>query len=127
MLSKVLHLLERRISDANLSRLLLSIVDHSQSHAVVADLFLLIAKANFSSEVDLLYYYIRAYMEHWNSYDNRRLGLDCLLEAPQDLKLVFQQHGKMQELYVKRVDLLQLRASGFTIYQIAKQLYPEPQ
>lgn len=129
VLSRLLELWERRISDLTLTKLLLGIMTHAQSQAVVADVFVLIARFMFCSSVDLIYYFIRAYMEHWNSYDNRRLGLDSLLDQQgRDFRLVYTWRKgdaeEMREITATRQQLLEMKKT-MTVFQISEKLMLE--
>mgnify|MGYP000857450269 CR=1 FL=1 len=73
--------------------------------------------------MQLIYYFVKAYMEHWNSYDNRRLGLsDLFREVGSDMKLVFQHNSETKIIQASNGWLVEQRKMGLSYYQIALQL-----
>jgi hypothetical protein len=79
-IDKVLERWHRRISDSIMTHTLLQVVMHSQTNGLVAEVLHLMAKHLFSIEDKDMFYVIRAYMEHFNSYNNKRTGIDGLLQ-----------------------------------------------
>jgi hypothetical protein len=124
-IDKVLDRWQRRISDSVMTKTLLLIVMHSQKNGLVADVLHLLAKYLFSIEEKDMFYVIRAYMEHWNSYNNKRTGLDGLLQRePKDLIMEFTENSQRVTIKSTHRELMEMRHSGMTLYQIAKKLYP---
>ncbi len=80
-LDKLLERWQRRISDSVMTKLLVKVVIYAASNSLVAEVLLLISHYLFSIEDKALFYVVRAYMEHWNSYNNKRTGLDILLQT----------------------------------------------
>lgn len=122
-LDKLLERWQRRISDTVMTKLLLRVIICASSNALVAETLLLISHFLFSIEEKPLFYVVRAYMEHWNSYNNKRIGLDSLLQTqPRDLKMEFNENSKPVVIESTYNELKTYFDEGLPCFEIASGL-----
>jgi len=103
-----------------MTKLLVKVIITATSNGLVADTLLLIAHFLFSIEEKSLFYVVRAYMEHWNSYNNKRIGLDSLLQTEhRNLLMEFSEKGKPATISATYDELKRMLDSGMPFFEIA--------
>lgn len=109
-----------------MTKLLVKLVIYATTNRLVAEVLLLISHYLFSIEDKALFYVVRAYMEHWNSYNNKRIGLDSLLQVEnRGLRMEFAENGQSQLIEASYEDLKQKQESGLSLFEIASALCKE--